>query len=96
MCLGIPGEVLEIDGDEALAEFWDVEKWVRIDIVGGDLSVGDYILNHAGFAIRKIPEAEVEETISYYEELLGTDAGEALNVESLDGIGGEGPEGRPE
>ncbi|MFW6265674.1 MAG: HypC/HybG/HupF family hydrogenase formation chaperone [Halanaeroarchaeum sp.] len=96
MCLGIPGEVLEIDGDEALAEFWDVEKWIRIDIVGADLSVGDYVLNHAGFAIRKIPEAEVEETISYYEELLGAEAGEALDVESLDGIGEPETEGRPE
>jgi hydrogenase expression/formation protein HypC len=68
MCLGIPGEVLEIDGDEARAEFRGVEKWVRIDVVGADLEVGDYVLNHAGFAIRKIPEAQVEETIELYEE----------------------------
>ena len=92
MCLGIPGEVLEIDGDEARAEFWDVEKWIRIDIVGGDLDVGDYVLNHAGFAIRKIPEDEVAETIAYYEDLLGAEAGEALDVEALDGISESAPE----
>ena len=87
MCLGIPGEVLEVDGDEARAEFWDVEKWVRIDIVGEDVEPGDYVLNHAGFAIRKIPEAEVEETVEYYESLLGAEQGETLEVESYDGIG---------
>jgi hydrogenase assembly chaperone HypC/HupF len=88
MCLGIPGEVLEVDGEQVKAEFWDVEKWVRVDIVGEDIEVGDYILNHAGFAIRKIPESEVEETVEYYESLLGAEQGETLEVENYDGIGG--------
>jgi len=68
MCLGIPGEVLEIDGQEARADFRGAEKWVRIDVVGDDLSVGDYVLNHAGFAIRKIPEEQVERTVELYEQ----------------------------
>ncbi|MEF8779534.1 MAG: HypC/HybG/HupF family hydrogenase formation chaperone [Haloferacaceae archaeon] len=78
MCLGIPGEILEIDGMRARAEFWNVEKDVRLDIVGADVDVGDYILNHAGFAIRKIPDDEVEETIELYESLLTGDEDEAL------------------
>jgi hydrogenase expression/formation protein HypC len=68
MCLGIPGEILEIDGEEARADFRGAEKWVRIDVVGADLAVGDYVLNHAGFAIRKIPEAQVERTVELYEQ----------------------------
>ena len=68
MCLGIPGEILEIDGNEALAEFRGAEKWVRIDVVGADLSEGDYVLNHAGFAIRKIPEEQVQRTVELYEQ----------------------------
>ena len=78
MCLGIPGEVLEIDGHEARAEFWNVEKTVRLDIVGETVEEGDYVLNHAGFAIRKIPEEEVEETIEIYESFLEGDEDEAL------------------
>lgn len=68
MCLGIPGEILEIDGNEALTEFRGAEKWVRIDVVGAELSPGDYVLNHAGFAIRKIPEEQVERTVELYEQ----------------------------
>jgi hydrogenase expression/formation protein HypC len=68
MCLGIPGEVVEIDGTEARADFGGAEKWIRIDVVGEELSVGDYVLNHAGFAIRKIPETQVERTMELYEE----------------------------
>ncbi len=78
MCLGIPGEILDIDGQEARAEFWNVEKTVRLDIVGDTVEEGDYILNHAGFAIRKIPESEVDETIEIYESFLEGDEEDAL------------------
>ena len=70
MCLGIPGEILDIDGEEAEVRFFDVVKTVRLDIVGDTVSEGDHILNHAGFAIRKIPDDQVEETIELYESLL--------------------------
>ena len=36
------------------------------------------MLNHAGFAIRKIPEEEVEETMAIYESFLAGDEEEAL------------------
>jgi hydrogenase expression/formation protein HypC len=78
MCLGVPGEILEIDGQVARAEFWNVEKSVRLDIVGDEVSPGDYVLNHAGFAIRKIPDEEVEETMALYESLLTGDEEDAL------------------
>ncbi|MFP4529794.1 MAG: HypC/HybG/HupF family hydrogenase formation chaperone [Halodesulfurarchaeum sp.] len=78
MCLGIPGEIVEIDGQTARAEFWNVEKAVRLDIVGDDVDVGDYVLNHAGFAIRKIPDDEVAETMELYESLLTGDEDDAL------------------
>jgi len=81
MCLGIPGEIIEVDGQIARAEFWNVEKAVRLDIVGDDVSAGDYVLNHAGFAIRKIPEDEVAETMELYESLLsGAEALEELGA----------------
>jgi hydrogenase expression/formation protein HypC len=78
MCLGIPGEIVEIDGQTARAEFWNVEKTVRLDIVGDEVSEGDYVLNHAGFAIRKIPDDEVAETMDLYESLLTGDEDDAL------------------
>jgi hydrogenase expression/formation protein HypC len=110
MCLAIPGEVLEIDGMVARAEFWDVEKTVRLDIVGESVEEGDYILNHAGFAIRRIPDDEVEETIEIYESFLEGDEDEALEeigaegrslgIEGSDEDGGAptrpGPMGKPD
>lgn len=70
MCLGIPGEVLEIDGNEANVRFFDVEKRIRLDIVGDSVAKDGYVLNHAGFAIRRIPDEQVAKTIDLYESLL--------------------------
>ncbi len=101
MCLGVPGEIVEIDDHEAVADFWGVERRVRLDVVGDAVDVGDYILNHAGFAIRKIPDQEVEETIAIYESLFGDDAEAALDEigaprgADID-LGGEQPAVEPE
>jgi hydrogenase expression/formation protein HypC len=70
MCLGVPGRVLEIDGMVAQVDFFGVRREVRLDIVDEPVAPGDYILNHVGFAIRRIPESEIGETLALYETLL--------------------------
>lgn len=69
MCLGIPGKVIAIDGLEATVDFFGVQRHVRLDVVDEPVAIGDYILNHVGFAIRRIPETEVAETLALFEEL---------------------------
>jgi len=70
MCLGVPGKIVEIDGLVAIADFWGVRREVRLDIVDEPVQVGDYILNHVGYAIRRIPAAEIADTLALYDELL--------------------------
>lgn len=72
MCLGIPGKILEIDGLVATVDFFGVRKQVRLDIVDTPVAVGDYILNHVGFAIHRIPEEDIGETLALFDELLRT------------------------
>jgi len=70
MCLGVPGRVVAIDGLVATIDFWGVQREVRLDVVDEQVAPGDYILNHVGFAICRIPEQEIAETLALYEELL--------------------------
>ena len=70
MCLGVPGKVLAIEGLEATVDFFGVKKTLRLDIVDEPVQVGDYVLNHVGFAIRRIPPSEVEETLALFEQVL--------------------------
>ena len=70
MCLGVPGRVVEVQGNIATVDFWGVRRQVFLDVVDEPVAPGDYILNHVGFAIRRIPESEAAETLALYEELL--------------------------
>ena len=70
MCLGVPGKVIEIHGSMATVDFWGVRRQVCLDIVDEQVAVGDYILNHVGFAIRRIPPESIADTLAYYETLL--------------------------
>jgi hydrogenase expression/formation protein HypC len=70
MCLGVPGRVLEVDDLVATVDFWGVRRQVRLDVVDEAVAPGDYVLNHVGFAIRRIPESEVAETLALFEQLL--------------------------
>jgi hydrogenase expression/formation protein HypC len=70
MCLGVPGRVTEVDELTALVDFWGVRRRVRLDLVDEPVAVGDYILNHVGFAIRRIPAEDVQTTLELYAQLL--------------------------
>ena len=54
----------------ATVDFWGVRRQVLLDIVDEPVAVGDYMLNHVGFAIRRIPESEIGETLALFEQLL--------------------------
>ena len=70
MCLGVPGRVLAVEGLTATVDFWGIRRQVRLDVVDQAVAPGDYILNHVGFAIRRIPPEEIGETLALYEQLL--------------------------
>jgi hydrogenase expression/formation protein HypC len=70
MCLGVPGRIVDIDGTVATVDFWGVRRQVRLDVVDEPVQPGDYILNHVGYAIRRIPTEEIAATLELYEELL--------------------------
>jgi hydrogenase expression/formation protein HypC len=75
MCLGVPGRIVSVEGLVATVDFWGVRRQVLLDVVDEPVQPGDYILNHVGFAIRRIPEEDIEGTLELYEQLL-KEAGE--------------------
>ena len=70
MCLGVPGKVVLVNGLTATVDFWGVRKEIRLEVVDEPVQPGDYILNHLGYAIRRIPAEEIGATLALYEELL--------------------------
>jgi len=73
MCLAIPGEILEITGDDPLTRmarvsFGGVVKEASLAYVP-DAKPGDYVLVHAGFALHTIDEEEARRTLELFEQL---------------------------
>ncbi|MEQ3550062.1 HypC/HybG/HupF family hydrogenase formation chaperone [Pseudonocardia nematodicida] len=103
MCLGIPGEVVELMSgheDLAMVSVEGVQRAVNIGLLRDDdsaeldLRPGDWILIHVGFALSTIDEAEAKASLEW---LTGTgdaytDELDALRASDItDGAGlGEG------
>jgi len=73
MCLGIPGKIVSIDDMVGVVDFWGVRREVALHIVDEPVVVGDYVLVHVGFAIRRIPPEEIDNTLAFFEELSAED-----------------------
>jgi hydrogenase expression/formation protein HypC len=76
MCLGVPGRVVDVNGSYATVDFWGVRRQVCLDLVDQPVAPGDYVLNHVGFAIRRIPHEDIAGTLALYEQLLADAARE--------------------
>lgn len=70
MCLGVPGQILEVQGNTASVDFWGTRKTVKLDILTEPVVAGDTIIDHAGYAIRRIKPEDVLETMGLYEVIL--------------------------
>lgn len=96
MCLGIPGEIVEIMADRedfALVSVAGVKRVVNIGLLTEDdesLRAGDWILIHVGFALAKIDEEEAAHSIrmlegmgqAYADELIALAQSESARSES--------------
>ena len=70
MCLGIPGEVIELLNRQDLARVnvSGVRRAINIGLLTGEnVQPGDWVLIHVGFALSKIDEAEAAATLAFLE-----------------------------
>ena len=68
MCLSVPALVIKIDGQMADVSVGGAIFRAGLQMVE-NVSAGDYILLHAGFAIQKISEEEARETLNLLNEM---------------------------
>ena len=65
MCLGVPGQVMQIqENDQGMpmgtVSFGGIAKEVCLAYLP-DVQVGDYVIVHVGFAISRVSEEEAQE-----------------------------------
>ena len=70
MCLGVPGQVISVNGLIAVVDYFGLKRETDLSVIDEAVEPGDYVMTHVGYAIRKIPASEIGETLSLYESLL--------------------------
>ncbi|MCY0964834.1 HypC/HybG/HupF family hydrogenase formation chaperone [Parathalassolituus penaei] len=69
MCLAIPVQIEQIhDEFSAIANIGGLKKEINIALVD-DLQVGDYVILHVGFALKKLDEEEALRTLALFAEM---------------------------
>jgi len=71
MCIGFPGKILSIDGqNQALIDVGGFIREVSLDILDERVRVGDYVISHAGFAIHRVDEDRARKGLELLREIL--------------------------
>jgi len=78
MCLGIPMQIIEIDGFNARCEAKGIERDVSLFLMQGEeMQRGDFVMVHVGYAIQKMSREEAHSAWELYDEMLAAEAGRA-------------------
>ena len=70
MCLGIPMQVVAIDGFNAVCCAQGVERTISLFMLQDDrVAVGDHVMVHVGYALRKMSDGEARTVWDLLEQL---------------------------
>jgi hydrogenase expression/formation protein HypC len=75
MCIGVPGQICAIEGNQARVEVCGIQREVDLTLVGavdeqGKPRLGQWVLVHVGFAMSIINEAEARDTLAALQNMF--------------------------
>ena len=75
MCLAIPMQVKSIEEFQCLCEARGIERQVSLFMMQGEnISPGDHVLVHVGYAIQKISATDAAQSWQLFDEIVGDTA----------------------
>ncbi len=70
MCLGIPMQIIEIDGVNARCKAKGIERQVSLFMLQNEsLQAGDFVMVHVGYAIQKVAGVDARTAWELYDQL---------------------------
>jgi hydrogenase expression/formation protein HypC len=72
MCLAVPVRVESIRGMTAICRVGEGETFIdaSLMLIDEEIGIGDYLIIHAGFALRKLDLKEAKESLRILREML--------------------------
>lgn len=75
MCLAVPMQVVERDGDMARCTAQGIGRSVSLFLLQHeDIGVGDYVMVHVGYAIQKISQTDAQTAWDMYDAMFAAEA----------------------
>ena len=69
MCLAIPAKIIDLHENQmATVDVGGVQQQVCVALLA-DVSIGEYIIMHVGYALNKLDPEEAARTLELFEEL---------------------------
>ena len=68
MCLAIPAEIVQIEDEMAVVRVGDTLRKASLMLLP-EVSLGDYVIVHAGFALHRVDPEEARESLRLLLEL---------------------------
>ena len=74
MCLGIPMEVIAVDGYLARCSAQGIERDVSLFLLQEEqVSIGEFVMVHVGYAIQKMTPQEARSTWELFDQVLAAE-----------------------
>jgi len=75
VCLAVPAKIVSVSGDKAEVEIGGIRREASLALVSDQVSVGDYVLIHTGYAIAKVNEKEARTILRTWKEVMAAESG---------------------
>jgi hydrogenase expression/formation protein HypC len=69
MCIAFPGKIISIDDNRAIIDIEGTRREAFLDLIDEEVTIGDYVICHAGFAIHRVDEELAKEKLTLLREL---------------------------
>ncbi len=73
MCLGYPGRIESLNIHEAIVDVAGTKRQITTIMLGDTVSVGDWVMVHAGYAMAKMEEDEAKEALEFLMDFINED-----------------------
>lgn len=73
MCVGVPSKIIKIEDSMAIIDVEGAQREVSLLLLDEPAGIGDYVIVHAGFAIKKIQEEDAHENLRLMKKMFGVE-----------------------
>ncbi len=70
MCLAMPARIISLlENETAIINLGGVEKQISLALLDTEISIGDYVVVHVGYALTRLDEVQAQQTLALFAQM---------------------------